>query len=123
MYTTKQIAKACHLSEAAIRQWLCRAPEFAIGHLAGHVRTYSADEALTLAVAAEILRHSLGRPHEVLPIAQRLASSPTTSAWVHRPRGHEIVISAGEPNHTAIHIPVSLLRERLTGSKKGANLG
>lgn len=115
MYTTKQIAAACHLSEAGIRQWLSRSPHFTIGHLDGHSRTYSPTEALTIAVAAEMLRHSLGRPHEVLPVAQRLASSSATSAWVHRPRGGEIVVTADQPTNTCICIPVALLRERIAG--------
>lgn len=117
-YSTKQIARACHLSEASIRQWLCRAPDFAIGSVTGHVRTYTSIDALTIAVAAEMLRHGLGRPHEVLPVAKRLAASSATSAWVHRPRGDDIIVSSDKPAATAVHIPTALLRERLTGSTK-----
>lgn len=116
IFYTRDIARSCHLTEAAIRQWLCRAPALAIGTLKGHIRTYTADEALTIAIAAEMLRHGLGRPHECLPVAKGLAASPVASAWVHRPRGGEITVSNNPPEATAINIPVELLRKRLTSS-------
>lgn len=123
MFSTKQIAAACHLSEAGIRQWLSRSPHFTVGTLRGQVRSYSPTEALTIAVAAEMLRHSLGRPHECLPAAKSLVASSCDSAWVHRPRGGVITTSATRPDATSIHIPVGSLRERLSGLKKGTSNG
>lgn len=116
IFYTRDIAQAFDLTEAAIRQWLCRAPAFAIGTLDGHVRTFNQTEALTIAIAAEMLRHGLGRPHECLPVAKGLAASPVASTWVHRPRGGDITVTANRPDATSINIPVELLRKRLAGS-------
>ena len=34
MFNTRQIARAIHFSEPAIRQWLCKAPNIAVGNKA-----------------------------------------------------------------------------------------
>jgi len=112
MFDTRQIARACHIGEPAIRQWLSRSPGIAIGSINGHARTYNEFDAMTIVIAAEMLRHRLGRPHECLPIAQAIADQ-TGTMWACRPHGGDIVITADRPDCVAIAIPLDFLRSRL----------
>jgi hypothetical protein len=112
-FATSDLAGLLGLSEAAIRQWLCRAPAFNIGAVRGHARTYNIAEALCIAIAAELFRHRLGRPHEVLPIARQIAASGGDSIWVHRPMGGPITTSTEKPASVAMHLPLAELRRRL----------
>ncbi len=112
-FNNGDLAGLLGLSEAAIRQWLCRAPAFHIGAVRGHARTYNIVEALCIAVAAELFRHRLGRPHEVLPIARQIAASGADAIWVHRPTGGPITTTTDQPSSTAVHLPLAELRRRL----------
>gem|GEM_PF-5267354 len=79
-FTTKQIARAIHLGEATIRQWLSRAPHFEIGTIVGQARLYTEKEAMTIMVSAELMRHGLARPFEALPAARPQKPLPTAGA-------------------------------------------
>lgn len=112
-FNNADLAGLLGLSEAAIRQWLCRAPAFHLGAVRGKARTYNRVEALCIAIAAELFRHRLGRPHEVLPVARQIAASGDDSIWVHRPAGGPITTTSEKPASTAVHLPLAELRRRL----------
>lgn len=112
-FATSDLAGLLGLSEAAIRQWLCRAPAFRIGAVRGHARIYNRVEALCIAIAAELFRHRLGRPHEVLPVARQIAASGADAIWVYRPQGGPITTATDQPAGTAVHLPLAELRRRL----------
>ncbi|MCO5138318.1 MULTISPECIES: hypothetical protein [unclassified Shinella] len=112
-FATSDLADLLGLSEAAIRQWLCRAPSFHLGAVRGKARIYNRVEAVTIAIAAEMFRHRLGRPHEVLPIAREIAASGADAIWVYRPQGGPIITATDQPSSTAVHLPLAELRRRL----------
>lgn len=112
-FTNRQIARVIHLGEQAIRQWLWRAPQFSIGTLGPNGRTYRAEEAMTLMIAAEIMRHALARPYEALPAAQAVANARGT-LWACRDSNDELSITPERPDAAvAVMIPIDLLRSRL----------
>lgn len=112
-FATSDLAGLLGLSEAAIRQWLCRAPAFHIGAVRGKARIYNHIEAVTIAIAAELFRHRLGRPHEVLPAARQIAASGAEAIWVYRPQGGPITTTTEQPSGTAVRLPLAELRRRL----------
>jgi hypothetical protein len=115
VFNNRQIARAVHLGEPTIRQWLARAPDFKIGALDARTRTYDATEALTLLIAAEIMRLGLARPHEALPAAKDAArSSPSGTLWAFRSTDGGLRIQADRPTaHVAVAIPIDLIVGRL----------
>ncbi len=113
-FTTKQIARAIHLGEATIRQWLSRAPHFEIGTIVGQARLYTEKEAMTIMVSAELMRHGLARPFEALPAAQAVANG-RGALWAYRDNNDELAITPDRPvAAVAVMIPMDLLRSRLT---------
>ncbi|GLR49726.1 hypothetical protein KYK30_14295 [Shinella yambaruensis] len=113
-YNNGDLAGLLGLTEASIRQWLCRAPTFRLGAVRGKARIYNHIEAVTIAIAAELFRHRLGRPHEVLPIARQIATSGVDAIWVYRPQGGPITTATDQPAGTAVHLPLAELRRRLS---------
>jgi hypothetical protein len=113
-FTTKQIARAVRLGDAAIRQWLARAPGFSIGTVVGRARVYDLSEAIAVMVAAEILRHGLARPHEALPAARDAPMGASGTLWAYRDHDDELAISSERPTAAvAVSIPLAELRRRL----------
>ena len=116
-FTTKQIARAIHLGEATIRQWLSRAPHFEIGTIVGAARLYTEKEAMTIMVASELMRHGLARPYEALPAA-RAAAHGRGVLWAYRDNNDELAITPDRPAAAvAVMIPMDLLHSRLTNRK------
>ncbi|CAN7613982.1 hypothetical protein LJR030_001511 [Rhizobium sp. LjRoot30] len=113
MFDTKQIAKAIHLSEAAVRQWLSRSPDLALGHIDGHARKFDKHDAMTVVIGAEMLRHRLGRPHECFAAARRILATGASETWAFRPHGGAITTTSDRPEGAAVFLPIDFLGHRL----------
>ncbi|MFN7089485.1 MAG: hypothetical protein ACK4P4_02905 [Allorhizobium sp.] len=115
MITTADVAAACGVEKATVRSWLARAPSFTIGRYDGQTKVYSRQEGLAMLIAGELISRGLGTPHEVMPVASRIASTPASEmVWVYRDRDGALTHSHQQPHEVAVALPLDALERRLT---------
>lgn len=115
MITTADVAAACGVEKATVRSWLARAPSFSIGRYDGQTKVYSRQEGLAMLIAGELISRGLGTPHEVMPVAARIArTSADQLVWVYRDRDGALAHSDQQPHDVAVALPLDALDRRLS---------
>lgn len=114
MFSTAEIAAACGVEATTVRSWLARAPRFRIGSYDGQAKSYGYRDAITFLIAAELLGRGCGSPHEILPLAERIAAGRTDrKIWVYADRDGGLAYAEQQPNDAAIFLPLPALAARL----------